>query len=517
MEEEIIEYCPSCGCAVAGELPEKDQWKELGKGLLSTIIGGYFGGKYGDDNNAGDIAQNVAGGTYAMLSAGQKRQVFEFNCPRCGYSWRSHGLGDSPAPLPQVEYKQPNNTQEETDNQEIQLFNDEFNQFFDNEDTIISSKESLLSYYNKIDDFAKYNVRNTIVRSEYRFLQAFVCEEYLYYVHADDSYVPLKGIQAIDKAIQDYHDNEYIVLKQVLQSYNLHFESPDILSIQKNYDRDCPNIQSLQNTLIKTEYLEQIYNFSRFWSLLTTSEKLDEKGLYRQAIDALKLMLELDTPMAYITASSHLYYCHFAEENYRSFWNEDIAFRYAKQGADYAIEFMKSNYEPEDRLCKEWMTLVEDTALRYQQGIGVEVNISEAEKYFLIGVGHGDEECKKLLKDLYDSPLNRSTNNSVDEDKEKEYLDMLKESFEDGEISDRERRMLDKIRITLGINEERARELEASLNTASLSNEEQEYLDSYKEASIDGSISEKERKLLEKLRVMYGISIERAKQLENMK
>lgn len=524
MEDEIIEYCPNCGCAVAGELPTKEQWKEFGKGFLSGLIGSYFGNKFGDEDNAGEIAQNFAGGTYSLLSAGQKRQVFEFNCPNCGYSWRSQGLGDSLAPLPQVGNVQPNYAQEEIDyqeiqrfnDQEIQRFNDEFNLFFENENSIISSRETLMGYYNKIEKIITGYISQAVVRSEYRFLQAFACEEYLYYVNAADTEASSLGEQAINKAIQDFNDDEYIVLKQVLHSYNLRFDADDILSIQKIYDRICPNIQGLQNTLIKTEYLEQIYNFSRFWSLLSTSESLDGKGKYSQAIDALKLMLELDTPLAYVTASSHLYYCYFAEKNYESYWDEKIAFSYAKQGADYAIEYMKNYYNPEDQLCKEWMTLVEDTALRYQQGIGVDVNLSEAERYLMIGVGHGDEECKKLLNDLYDSPSDKASIN-VNESSEKEYLDLLKESLIDGEISDRERRMLEKIRISLGISEKRANELEANLNTSSLSNDEQEYIDSYKEANVDGSISDKERRLLEKLRVMYGISPERAKQLENMK
>ena len=100
---------------------------------------------------------------------------------------------------------------------------------------------------------------------------------------------------------------------------------------------------------------------------------------------------------------------------------------------------------------------------------------------------------------------------------EQEYLETLKESLEDGELSLRERKMLDRIRISLGISEERAKELEASLKSPKLTEDEQEYLNAYKEATADGEMSEKERRLLEKLRVMYGISEERARDIERMR
>ena len=48
---------------------------------------------------------------------------------------------------------------------------------------------------------------------------------------------------------------------------------------------------------------------------------------------------------------------------------------------------------------------------------------------------------------------------------EQEYLDALKESFEDGAISPRERKLIDRLSVSLGINEERAKELEDSLQT----------------------------------------------------
>ena len=99
---------------------------------------------------------------------------------------------------------------------------------------------------------------------------------------------------------------------------------------------------------------------------------------------------------------------------------------------------------------------------------------------------------------------------------EQEYIDELKECIADGEIGSSERRLLDKLRSKLGISEERAAELEASLCKPQLTAEEQEYLEAYKEVLEDGAISDKERRLLNKLIKMYNISETRAKEIEEM-
>ena len=566
--EEIVEYCPNCGCAVAGQVPSNDIWKDLGRGFLSGFIGGYVGSTFGNENNQESLSNSIAEGAYEVMSSHAGRQVYEFHCPNCNYSWKSHGVGGF------NQIAQPNNINtsvpDNSTDQESQYFIDEFNRFFEAEDSILESKEMLNDYLNNIEGIIRDNLSNDVVKSEFRFLQAFACSEYLYYVNCDDRDYSKYGEQVIDSAMQYYYDDEYYVLKLIFQSYNLPFDSYNILSTQANYDKQCPDISSLQNTLIKTEYLQQIYNYSRFISLFSTVLKLDEKSSYKQALDGLELMLKLDTPLSVITAASHLYFCHCIENSYKSFWNEEKAFYYAKFGADYAISFMKSNYNTEDRTCKEWMTLLEETARRYKEGKGVRTNYDEAERYYLIGAGYGSENCKKNLKELFnhsltmgksDQDVSRNeaayveelkecmTNGIISErerrlleklraklgiseerakeleaslksntvNSEREYLEEYKACLsDDGDISPKERRLLDKLRIKFGISEDRAKKLEASVNNPVLTTEEQEYLESYKESFVDGTISDKERRLLEKLRMMYGISEERAREIENM-
>lgn len=102
-------------------------------------------------------------------------------------------------------------------------------------------------------------------------------------------------------------------------------------------------------------------------------------------------------------------------------------------------------------------------------------------------------------------------------DTEKEYLDELKACLEeDGKISSKERRLLNRLRERLGITEERAEVLEASLLEPELTEEEQEYLDEYKVCIEEGELSPKEIRLLNRLRMSLGITEERAKEIESL-
>ena len=106
---------------------------------------------------------------------------------------------------------------------------------------------------------------------------------------------------------------------------------------------------------------------------------------------------------------------------------------------------------------------------------------------------------------------NYITSEKSDNLKDQEYLDALKDFLQDGDISDRERRMLDRIRQALGISEQCAAELEASLKKPQLTEDEQEYLDMYREYTEEGSITEKIRNRLDRFASALGISPEREK------
>ena len=99
---------------------------------------------------------------------------------------------------------------------------------------------------------------------------------------------------------------------------------------------------------------------------------------------------------------------------------------------------------------------------------------------------------------------------------EQEYIKAVKQLLEDGEISEPERHFLNKKRDKLGISEQRASELEASLATQ-LTKGEQVYLKKYLEYAETGEITEMQRHLLNDIAETYELSPERVKQLEAKK
>ena len=122
------------------------------------------------------------------------------------------------------------------------------------------------------------------------------------------------------------------------------------------------------------------------------------------------------------------------------------------------------------------------------------------------------EELKQLRCGKKSS-IHSSSSASVTSE-EQEYLEEIRACLDnDGEITSRERRVVDRLRKSLGITEARAKELEASVN--SMSDEEKEYQEELKACLEDGTISDRERRLLDRLRKSLGISEERAKAIEN--
>ena len=122
------------------------------------------------------------------------------------------------------------------------------------------------------------------------------------------------------------------------------------------------------------------------------------------------------------------------------------------------------------------------------------------------------EELKQLRCGKKSS-IHSSSSASVTSE-EQEYLEEIRACLDnDGEITSRERRLLDRLRKSLGITEARAKELETSVNN--MSDDEKEYQEELKACLEDGTISDRERRLLDRLRKSLGISEERAKAIEN--
>lgn len=98
---------------------------------------------------------------------------------------------------------------------------------------------------------------------------------------------------------------------------------------------------------------------------------------------------------------------------------------------------------------------------------------------------------------------------------EAKYLEEVKFCLEDGgEIDERARKFLERLRGRYKITPERAAELE-NMVMPKLSDEEMEYLEALKEVMADGEISPRDRKLLNRLRDSLCLSEEKAQALEN--
>ncbi|MDE6769813.1 MAG: hypothetical protein K2J78_08850 [Muribaculaceae bacterium] len=118
--------------------------------------------------------------------------------------------------------------------------------------------------------------------------------------------------------------------------------------------------------------------------------------------------------------------------------------------------------------------------------------------------------------DRQTSISNASSSNIVS-DNEAEFIEELKACLEDGPITDKHRRLLDRLRKSLGISEVRAKELEVICQPQTLTAEEQEYADEVKACLEDGGeITPKERRLLNRIAKSLGLSLDRAIQIERL-
>lgn len=98
---------------------------------------------------------------------------------------------------------------------------------------------------------------------------------------------------------------------------------------------------------------------------------------------------------------------------------------------------------------------------------------------------------------------------------EEKYKEGVMFVLEDGVIGDVERRLLDRKRQKFGVSEDRAKLIEESCKP-SLSDEEKEYIEIYRDMLEDGEISERRRKMLKREAETLGIADSRAFELESL-
>ena len=110
-------------------------------------------------------------------------------------------------------------------------------------------------------------------------------------------------------------------------------------------------------------------------------------------------------------------------------------------------------------------------------------------------------------------PENTPSNNNCETADEAAYLEEVKFCLEDdGVIDEKERRILERIRIKYNINKSRAEELEKTLIQGTA--EEEEFRNAVREYLEDGELTEKDNALLARLANRLGIAHERAEELK---
>lgn len=128
------------------------------------------------------------------------------------------------------------------------------------------------------------------------------------------------------------------------------------------------------------------------------------------------------------------------------------------------------------------------------------------------------EDCYNECKVYFDNPeefYRLYQDEEAFSTEEQEYIDELKFMLEDGEIGERERKSLERRRERLGITPLRASELEYSLSSPQITPNEKEYLEEVRLTLEDGEIGPRERKFLDRCASRLGISPDKAKEIES--
>lgn len=451
---------------------------------------------------------------------------------------------------------QQNNTNQNTEctqeEKEQRKFLKCLNDYFDNETEIIADIESAKSFVEVVDKLSS-SVKNEVVKSEFLYLNSLCC---LFYSkqHKEDNSLYELGNSYIHSALNLLADEEYRLVDLLYQSLLFDNNKADIVANQKLISSQCPIIRDIENSLLNTEYWEAVYNDIRYDSLLSSCIELENEEKYEESLQCWELINQLSNDYyQFISAYSLFSYFYYGNDQIEI--NEILAFKYANQALsiyDFSDSFDSNKSAHQNWLeclseigCmykdgngtrqdyqKAWEYLSKaaqlggysyafvDLAEIYEEGLGMPKNLNKAIELYRkaadidnneIALNKIKELCEKSTGD--DSVISKEQNAT---DAELEYLEMLKDCLEeDGEISTRERRLLERLRMKLNISSVRAEELERQLLVCQLTDEEQEYLEEYKACRQTGEISSKERRLLEKLRIMLNISEERCKILES--
>ena len=535
------EQCPKCGNWVEGKkvatfarkmtrgAVKKGSAVATGAAIGSIIpgLGTIVGGAIGLAASAllDDTVNNVA--DYVEDSVFDETE-YEFTCPKCGRSWIEkcdiNYMGDTSIDLSNVR--------------------NEFAYYFNNKKEILKNENSFDFYWDNLRERTSgtYGVEGAAIQ----ILVAISAVEFGL-SHKTERW----GILSVGQVMAKLGSEMYaegkvleLILESLLLSYLKDDKSVDLEIKQKELYNNRPNIFAVKSTWINNDYLLELYERARYKSYTECVEIFHEKEEYEKIIDCLKLLVEELNGSLYKISGYYLLsdYYYFGKDGIAT--SRAKGFEYAKKCIDWID--LTSDFDENISYHQYWLSCMDRVGLCYLEGNGIEQDFEKAFQYLskasslnsafssynlaeMYKNGRGIPKNKHKALEYYQKAFElgiEAANERIAELKsstdiytseEQEYLDEVKMCLEeDNDISPRERRLLDRLRIKLNISEERAKELEESLKSPQLTEDEQEYLEEYKLClEEDGEISSKERRLLDRLRDKLGISVERAKVLEN--
>lgn len=478
-------------------------------------------------------------------------KIYVFTCPNCGYSWTRKEedlIFDSDEDGYTESYSESVCSSEAL----VEEFKEKFDDFLERVDAAIvnalSTKE--LTAEMAVEGDAIREV-DEATASQYYYL-AGLCSLLYAKEHASDPDASEFAVCAeayLARANSLLPDNEYELMQQAAMS--LAAKTPE----------ECVNVGTLDTanyqfpdvTLFEEDWLISIYEYCRFHSMYVadvcatrTDEgqfgdefylKLWKPGLkfqdkdYRMYSnvnvaryctdreDGENVTYEESNALnAVVTTSGYSIDTCDVEDLFDRAWLEGCVY-YAESVVEkvnpYVAPHVKGQLSILERIselgdCYPVMLACYALGRYYEKGIGVEKNLAKARMYYQ------KAGCEKELARLENETSASAESCSLSEN-EAEYAEEVKVCLENGEISNGERRLLEKLRVKLGISDDRAAEIEASLSDPQLTEAEQEYVDGYNECLREsGVITSGERRLLNKLRITLGISESRAEELEKI-
>lgn len=566
----ITEICPHCNNTVVGQFNPSNTRKYLtglaksgGMKAVLAAVGSVVPG-------FGNVAGFLAGGALDLIYGDDIKKfidkvadefddnkVYVFDCPQCGHSWakKEEEIGS---------YNESNSTAsygESYTDSEIN-FDTILSNFLDRiGSSAVNSRETeILS--DEMSQLGKsHEYENPTLASRYYYL-AGLCD----LIYARDNYNTKRVARELKRASKslrkscklDLTDENKLVLSAV---DTLRAPTPE--ECVKEGSIETAYYTFNETPIFKEDWLIPFYEECRFLSILKADEIITdaEEGIYDDKlwIDLWTSGLNLQNINYRMISHIELYYLYedtktstgklstrcaknlnsaFETEGYdieSCDVNNFFCNKWSQAYVYFAISILEDRnpYVSKDTV-RGWNMLerairLDDCFARdiaahtlgmyYENGYFVSQDFNKALEYYSMLGETAQEEVERVRTKIHSNSTMSSSSKNYNEklsSDEEEYLTEYRACLEeDGVITDRERRLLDRIRKSLGISEERTRELEESCSAPSLPEEEQEYADEIMAClEEDGKISDRERRLLNKLRVSLGISEERAKEIE---